>query len=285
MRQSSGQLGEFKTRTIKNLANKARANYNDLIGISKNWTKAERTVAILQRMGASYCSLVMDKHDNLIVYKGKGRHTTAEKESIEVRGDLRKELNSVRKDLLMNDGQDILLAISVATDEMIRSMQMFPEVQFVDTIANVNRQKRSMLVAILKHSSGKCFIGNISILPCEREWVFYKIYEVCFPFLYGERTISRIRLILTDDDKAERAAIAAIKAILKEYKKILHMLCVFHGIIMKMHETVFPLLPRRRGNKKLLSKKGEVYGKYIKPFFVCLVSNVVNVPFTIKLPR
>ena len=218
---------------------------------------------MLQRMDVSYCSLVMDNHDNLIVYKGKGRHTTAERESIKVRGDLRKELKNVRKDLLMNEGQDILLAISVATDEMIRSMHMFPEIQFVDTIANINKQKRSMLVAILKHSSGKCFIGNISILPCEQQWVFYKIYEVCFPFLYGERTISRIRLLLTDDDKAERAAIAAIKAVLSEYKKILHMLCVFHGIIMKMHETVYPLLPRRRGNPKLLSKKGEVYGMFI----------------------
>ena len=179
---------------------------------------------------------------------------------IEVRGDLSKELKDVRKDLLMNEGQDILLAISVATDEMIRSRQMFPEVQFVDTLANVNKQKRSMLVAILKHSSGKCFIGNISILPCEQQWVFYKVYEIFFPFLYGEKTISRIRIILTDDDKAEKAAIEAIKAIMKEYKAILHMLCVFHGIVMKMHEAVYPLLPRRRGNAKLLSKKGEVYG-------------------------
>ena len=109
----------------------------------------------------------MDKNDDLIVYKGKGRHSTAERKSISVRGDLRKELKKVRKDLLMNEGQDILLALSVATDEMIRSMQMFPEIQFVDTIANINKQKRTMLVAILKHSNGNCFIGNISILPCE----------------------------------------------------------------------------------------------------------------------
>ena len=98
-------------------------------------------------------------------------------------------------------------------------MQMFPEVQFVDTINNVNKQKRTMLVAILKHSNSNCFIGNISILPCEQQWVFYKIYEVFFPYLYGTKTISRIRLILTDDDKAEKAAIEAIKATIKQYKK------------------------------------------------------------------
>ena len=171
----------------------------------------------------------------------------------------------------MNEGQDILLALSVATDEMIRSMQMFPEIQFADTIANINKQRRTMLVAILKHSNGKCFIGNISILPCEQQWVFYKIYEVFFPFLYGMKTISRIRLILTDNDKPEKAAIAAIKDIMKQYKKMLHMLCVFHGIVMKMHELVYPLLPRRRGNAKLLTKKGEVYGQCIVPVFDVMV--------------
>ena len=72
---------------------------------------------------------------------------------------------------------------------------------------------------------------------------------------------------MTDDDKAEKAAIKAIKAVIKEYKKMLHMLCVFHGIVMKMHELVYPLLPRRRRNAKLLTKKGEVYGQCIVPVF------------------
>ena len=74
----------------------------------------------------------MDKHDNLIVYRGKGRPSKSDSESVRINGDLKRELNRVRKALKLGKGDNILLALSVATDEMIRSMQMHPEVQFFD---------------------------------------------------------------------------------------------------------------------------------------------------------
>ena len=138
-------------------------------------------------MGASYCARVMDQTDNLIIYKGRDRPTKEEMKSLTVHGNFRKELSSFRKDLALNDGQEILLALSVATNEMIRSVQMHPEIQFMDTAANLNKQKRSTYFSIVKHSNGQCFIGNITVLPCEQQWIFYKIHELFVSSCTGRR--------------------------------------------------------------------------------------------------
>ena len=53
-------------------------------------------------MNASYIALVMDEHDNLLVYKGKGRHTLEEANSIATDGDLRKQLAKVRQKLKLS---------------------------------------------------------------------------------------------------------------------------------------------------------------------------------------
>ena len=115
-------------------------------------------------------------------------------------------MNRVRKALKLGKGDNILLALSVTTDEMIRSMQMHPEVQFFDVMANVNKQKRDMFLSVLKAASGGCFIGNLTILPCQQRWIFLKIYQTFFLYLYGKDTISKIRLVLTDDDEASHSA-------------------------------------------------------------------------------
>ena len=127
-------------------------------------------------MKASWCALVMDKHDNLIVYKGKGRPSKADTESLRINGNMKKELNRVRKQLELENGEKILLALSVATDEMIWAMQMHPKVQFMDVMANINAQKRDLFLSVLKSSIGGCFIGNLTILPCQQRWIFLKIY-------------------------------------------------------------------------------------------------------------
>ena len=42
------------------------------------------------------------------------------------------------------DGTEILVAVSLATDEMVRAVHMFPEVFYMDTTAKTNRQNRDL---------------------------------------------------------------------------------------------------------------------------------------------
>ena len=90
-------------------------------------------------MDISHVSLVINKDGDLLVYKNKGRPTKEETEYIRVNSDLRKELNKLKKIMKYKDGTDILLAVSVASDEMIRALHMFPEVAYMDVTANTNK--------------------------------------------------------------------------------------------------------------------------------------------------
>ena len=202
LRRSNGKIGDLKKQTIKNLIRKSQLKLEMVQGISRKWSYAQKTMRQLEEMGVSYCALIMDKNDDLIVVRGKGRPSKKDQEIIKTHGDLRVELQRVRRNLKLTHG-DILLSLSVASDEMIRAMQMYPEVQFMDCAANLNGQRRDVFFSVIKDSAGQCFIVNITVLPCQQRWIFLKIYQTFFLSLYGEDTIDRIRLVLTDDDVAE----------------------------------------------------------------------------------
>ena len=48
----------------------------------------------------------------------------------------------------VKDETEILLAISVASDDMIRSVHMFPEEFYMDVTANTNKQKRDLFLIL-----------------------------------------------------------------------------------------------------------------------------------------
>ena len=54
-----------------------------------------------------------------------------------------------------------------------------------------------------KDANGKAYIGNATTSMCGNRWVYTHIYEMFLLDLFGEVTISRNRLCLTDDDIAE----------------------------------------------------------------------------------
>ena len=134
--------------------------------MDRKWTVAQQTIEMLKARKISYVALVMDKNDDLLVYKGKGRHSEAETLTIKTHGNLRPLLRKLRTDLQLNDCNLVLLALSVATDNMIRTMHMFPEVQFIDFAANLNSQNRDILFSIVKETTGQSFIVNATVMPC-----------------------------------------------------------------------------------------------------------------------
>ena len=136
---------------------------------------------------------------------------------------------------------------------------MNPEVLFLDVAANMNSQKREMFFAVVKGATGQTFIVNATVMPCGQGWIFLKIYETFFLYLYGKTAIERIQLVLTDDDPSSHGALAHVKILDKCWEDVVHMLCVFHGLIMAFHKIVWPKLPHKRGNAFELTNTGKAY--------------------------
>ena len=101
------------------------------------------------------------------------------------------------------EGTDIVLAISVATDDMARRVHMYPEVFYFDVTANTNKQNRDLFMMVVKDADGSTYIGNATLIPSGQRWVFSMIYQTFFVKLYGQTTISCNRLCLTDNGTSE----------------------------------------------------------------------------------
>ena len=205
---------------------------------------------------------MMDKKDNLYAQKGRGRPSLQQTEQLLLHGELKDELKQLRKDMSMQNGKEILLSITIADDDMIRHVHMFPEVFFMDVIANTNRQKRDLFLMVVKDASGECFIGNATLLPCGQWWIFTRLYRYFFYQLYGPVTLSRLRLALTDDDSAAHGSFDAATHVMVCYANTKHMLCMFHAVVMKFHDTVYGKLPKTKGTRTLTARAA-LYGTYI----------------------
>lgn len=141
-------------------------------------------------MNVSHVALVMDMSGHLLVCKNKGRLTSEERHSLEINEDLTKELKRLKKEMAYNDGTNILLTLSVASDKMMRTVHMFPEVVYMDVTSGTNKQKRDLCLMVVKDRNGETYIDNVTIIPSQKQWVLMKIYQTFFLYLYGEGTVS-----------------------------------------------------------------------------------------------
>ena len=84
------------------------------------------------------------------------------------------------------DDTQILLALSVASDEMMCTVHMFLEVIFMDVTSGTNKQKRDLFLMVVKDGNGETYVGNVTVIPSQQRWVFMKIYNTFFPLsLWG----------------------------------------------------------------------------------------------------
>ena len=205
----------------------------------------------------------MDANDDLVLHhhRGRGRPSNKDKEIMACSKKMRKELKKMKAQMSFREGTEILLAFSLATDEMTRHVHMFPEVFYMDVTANTNLQKRDLFLMVVKDANGQTFIGNATVIPSGKRWVFSKIYKSFFLKLYGEPTIGRNRLAITDDDIAEWGPLDNCIRTMECYSESCHMLCVFHAVVMAYKEQVHRLLPHQTGDKYKLTDIGELYGE------------------------
>ena len=80
---------------------------------------------------------MMDENLDLVQYTNRGRPSNAQR--LKTPRQTKIELRKLKKQMNYKDGTEILLAISLVTDDMNRHVAMFPEVMFLDVTANTNR--------------------------------------------------------------------------------------------------------------------------------------------------
>ena len=80
-------------------------------------------------------------------------------------------------------------------------------------------------------------------------WIFWMVYQKFLRYLYGDITLSRLRLALTDDDTSSHSAFDAATQIVEALSSAKHMLCVFHAVSMRYQDLVYGHLPKNETAK------------------------------------
>ena len=119
----------------------------------------------------------MKPNGDLMVCKNKGRPNKEESRVMKCSDELKKEIQKLKDEMSFASGTEILIALSIASDSMVRHVNMFPEVFFMDVTANTNRQKRDLFVMVVKDASGEAYPANLTVIPSGQSWVFMKLLE------------------------------------------------------------------------------------------------------------
>lgn len=104
----------------------------------------------------------------MVHHNPRGRPTKADiSESVNAK------VKNLREDLAFHDNKKLVLLLSFSTDEMIKAVQKYPEVWYMDVTGRANRQKRDLFLMVVRKPSGQCAIGNAMLIPSSE---YYRQY-------------------------------------------------------------------------------------------------------------
>ena len=78
---------------------------------------------------------------------------------------------------------------------------MFLEVFYLNVTANTNKQKRDLFLMVVKDADVSTYIGNATVIPSGKRWVYAIIYRIFFiifmeKLLYPETNYASLMMIL-----------------------------------------------------------------------------------------
>ena len=179
--------------------------------------------------------LTISLKGKLVLYKNKGQYVTfktkgcprqEEQKVLDFSKKMRVELSKLKHEMPSEEGTEMLIALSISSDQIFRHVHMFPKTWFMDVTANLNRLKCDVFVMVVHDACGKCYVCNLTAVPSGQVWVFMKIYESLFYHLFGPITIGRNRLAITDEDSSEFGPFQNLIDTNTMYSQSCHMLCI-----------------------------------------------------------
>ena len=100
-----------------------------------------------------------------VTFKTKGRPTQEERTVMDCPKKRCAELSKLKHEIYFEEGTEMLIALYISSDQMLCHVHMFPETWFMDVTANLNRLKRDVFVMVVYDACGKCYVGNLTVIP------------------------------------------------------------------------------------------------------------------------
>jgi len=135
-----------------------------------------------------------------------------------------------RKLLEVRDDQKLMMGLAWVLPLEKELLNLFPEVIFVDVIADTNKEERPLFTATAKDSNGKTFTFFRAFLPNQKQWVFRWIFSSVFMKFFGESILSRVQVIVSDECQQEFSQIDI--AIKNGFPQALRVRCGFHMVTL-----------------------------------------------------
>ena len=126
--------GEILPKRIYDMNQKTEELQDLAIGLIPGCSDAVKTIAKLESAGINHFYVVSENGGLYACSKGRPTKELT-RIRLECPQQIEDDINALRNDFLLNDKCKMLVLVSMATDEMIRLVSMYPEVWFMDTTA------------------------------------------------------------------------------------------------------------------------------------------------------
>ena len=147
-----------------------------------------------------YIVLIMSPDANLFAYRGRGR-PNARSSQLPISAFLQKELCRLHREMAYKKGAEILLAVSAASDEMVRVVHMFPQVFYIDntTKASAIKHQTPKETALHMAKSYDNFVNmKLNHSTDEVTWLMCNYVTCVRKYLMFEQAISAGDLIMVE---------------------------------------------------------------------------------------
>ena len=118
------------------------------------------------------------------------------------------EVECWRRDLKMDDSEEILVSVAWCHDEERRKVEMFPEYLSFDTTFGLNKLRRSLFLAVGTDGYNKVFVAFRAWMPSKQKSAFYWTIAQAMPHLFGTSLCGKHKVISSD---SELSLVEAIK--------------------------------------------------------------------------
>ena len=126
--------GTFLPKRIYDMSQKVEDLRDLANGLLPECNDAQKTIAKLENSNINHFYIMHDDTGLYAISKGRPSKETV-RMRLECPLEIKAQLERLREDHIMNSKSQYLVMVSMATDEMIQMVAMYPEVWFMDTTA------------------------------------------------------------------------------------------------------------------------------------------------------
>jgi hypothetical protein len=138
------QGGTFMPKGVNDMNQKTKELHDFATGLLPGSNDAQKTIAKLEQKQINHFYIL---HEDSGLYAcSKGRpNKEAVRICLECPAKIMTDLEELRDDFILNEKSQMLVMVSMATDEMIRLVAMYPDVWFMDTTAGKSYHMNSCI--------------------------------------------------------------------------------------------------------------------------------------------